>query len=1055
MKHLVRAFPIILVSSFAIAQNQGGSLSGLVTDASGAALRHAHVIVRNTATNKISQADTVDDGQYTVPLLQAGTYEVTASYDGFEREVHTGVVLAVDQQGRSDFSLKVGSATQTVEVTAAAPLTSTESSEVGTVIDNRKVVGLPLNNRQFYSLALLAPGAYPPAQNSGLGYRGGFNVVGMPEVTNNFSVNGVDDSDEIANAPSFRPSIEGIQEFKLQSGTYTAEYGRRPGAQVNVVTKGGSNSFHGDLFEFIRNQAIDSVNYFTLPGVSPSFKRNQFGGTLGGPILRDKTFFFVNYEGLRLRQTVSPRTTVPTSTMLNGDFRNLGISIKNPYTGLDFKTPNVIDPSLISGLGKTLSGYYPSPTSATLGGGLPSNNYTLNDVRRETMDEISGRVDHTLTNRDSLFANYNYFNDPSYEPYNNQCGTSVLPGFGCSQGLKVIHIAVGETHTFSPTLINEFSIGGNRLHQPKYPDSAQGNYFGLLNAAYNLTSPIGLASTSVNGYGNQGTGAMVPSNRYDTTAQISDSVTFLRGKHTFKAGFLFISSTASYKNTGTGKATFSFSPTATNFTSGYGLADLLLGLPSTVTYSPNAGATHPIVNNYDWFLQDDWKITPYLTINAGLRYELNTPFSDRDNQYSTFDPTLASTTDSVVADHFRIAGRNGEGRYLTSWDLNNFAPRLGFSWQPLKNAATVVRGGFGTYFYSAVTLTTGYTYLQSQFPFAVGQTFTSTKANPVLLSNPFGTGNATSSNTAYAVAAGLPTPYVNEWSLGIQQALNKRILFEATYIGSKGTKLPLSYNLNQGPVRPFTTFANIQGIRNGGDSFYHGLLVKVEQTYGSHFTFLASYTLGKSIDDTPGLISAGDSSKALPQNSLNPRSERGLSDFDIRQRFVVSPVYTLPFGHGQRLLSSGIPALVTGGWQLSGIFTIQGGTPFTPYYASNNSGSFNLSDRPNIAGNPNSGPKTVNAWFNTAAFTAAPLGTFGTAGRNVITGPGYVDVDTAITRTFPIHEDVAFQFRAEAFNLANHPNFQNPTGNFGTTTFGKVTVASDPRQLQFAAKLLF
>jgi Carboxypeptidase regulatory-like domain len=666
MKSLTRLFPVIFVTSFAFAQNQGGSLSGLVTDSSGAALRHAHVSVRNTATNKLSQADTAADGQYTVPLLQAGSYEVTATSDGFEREVHTGIILEVDQQGRSDFSLKVGSANQTVEVNAVPPLTSTESSEVGTVIDNRKVVGLPLNSRQFYSLALLAPGAYPPAQNSGLGYRGGFNVVGMPEVTNNFSVNGIDDSDEIANAPSFRPSIEGIQEFKLVTGTYNAEYGRRPGAQVNVVTKGGSNNFHGDLFEFIRNQAIDAVNYFNVPGVQPAFKRNQFGGTLGGPIIRDKTFFFVNYEGLRLRQTVSPRSSVPTPAMVTGDFRNLGISVKNPYTGLNFTTPNVIDPGLISTLGQTLMGYYPAPTRSTPSGSPPTNNYTLNDVLREHMDEISGRVDHTLTSRDLLFANYNYFDDPSYEPYNNQCGTSVLPGFGCSQGLKVIHIAIGETHTFSPTLINEFNIGGNRLHQPKYPSSAQGSYFGLLDEAFNLDSPIGLATTSVNGYANQGTGAMVPSNRYDTTAQISDSITFLRGKHTFKAGFLFISSTASYENVETGKATLAFSPTATNFTSGYGLADLLLGLPSTVSYSPNAGATHPIVNNYDWFLQDDWKLTPYLTINAGLRYELNTPFSDRDNQYSTFDPTLAPSSDAVVADHFRIAGRNGQGRYLTS-----------------------------------------------------------------------------------------------------------------------------------------------------------------------------------------------------------------------------------------------------------------------------------------------------------------------------------------------------------------------------------------------------
>lgn len=1076
------------VASFAQARN--ASITGLVADPSGARVSGAKINAVNTLTDSSREVLTNSDGEYNLVELPPGPYKVRASAAGFQEQERINIVLDVEQTARLDFALQIGT-TQSVVVLDTPPLLESQSSEVGTVIDNRKVLDLPLNGRQFYSLALLAPGSLPPAQNSTNGYRGGFNVAGQAETANNFYVNGIIDVDEIANYPSFRPSIEAIQEFKLLTGTYPAEYGLRPGGQVEVVIKGGGSKLRGDLFEFLRNQITDAKPYFLTTGGIPALKQNQFGATLGGPIWKNRTFFFASYEGIRLRQGVAVLTTVPASNpgdlfnMKNGDFRALlslptPVHVYEPGTKTDFPTPNLITSGpagdgIISAFGQTIVNTFPNATFATPAGAAPSNNFLDTDVSRESGNESSLRIDHKLAEKDQLFLNYNLFNDPNYGAYTGQCGLSVLPGFGCDQTTVSQVLAIGETHTITSSLINEFRIGGNRYHQRRSVDPLRVGFWDLLNTNGAVPQPGGAGLTvSTTNYPGL-TFGMVPNNRYDTAKQVSDSISLIRGKHSFKAGYTLINNLAVYVHNIQGSGTLTFTPSATQSydTTGYDLADILIGSPSASTYSPYSAAvnTHPTVTNNMFYVQDDWSVTPNLTLNVGLRYELGTPIHSTDGMVSGFDPT-------IPGGGFRIAnGQNGTQEYLYHEDKNDFAPRVGLAYRPFRNDRTVLRAGSGIYFNSAPTTTTGLGGIVHQYPFTNHQSysFTANKTNTVLtLGNPFPiTGPGVQPTTGIGFNPKTDTPYIVQYSLGVQQALTNRLTLDVSYLGSDGVKLYNTININQPPpavqtqaqanaARPFPAWGNITWAESGAHASYNALLTKVQQSYGNGLSFIASFTYAKAIDDSAGIISAGDSSKALPQDSYDLAAENGPSDFDIKDRLVLSPVYELPFGKGKPWLQDGLGSKIIGGWQLSGIFSTQTGTPFTVYDGgsyNNFSDTYQLADRPNYVSNPNvGGAKTAKQWFNTAAFAAQPKGAFGTSGRNTVRGPHYTDLDATIVRRFPIYETADLEFRVEGFNLANHPNLYNPnstSAQFGTQAFGTITNAYAPRQLQFALKLEF
>jgi hypothetical protein len=1129
------AFALCILASFSqvspcFGQGTTGTLEGTIVDTSGAAVPGASVLIKSVSTNLVRTVTSDSKGRYAVDTLNPGTYTLTVTAPGFGQKVTQGIQLAVSSNQEVDVSLQAGGVSEEVSVNASVALTQTESSENGQVIDNKKVVELPLANRQFYALALLSPAAYQPAQDSVLGFRGGFNVAGAPEISNQFTVDGTYDNDIGTGQPSFRPSIETIQEFKILTGVYSAEYGRMAGGQIIVATKSGGNSLHGSTYEFIRNQVTDSKPYFNTPdSPNPAFKQNTFGATIGGPVVlphlyngKDKTFFFFGYEGQRIRQQIEALATVPTPLMLGGCI-DVGTQINDPTTGLPLPSSTTgACASLPAGttgayditklplwsssgaqIGQQLAAIsFPAPSSATALGTVPGDNYNFSETRQETMNENSVRIDHTFNPSNSIYATYNWFHDTAFEPSNSLCSALVLPKFGCYTGQESTLANINYDHIFSSTKLNEIRFGFERLIQPRVSEddtNASTAAFPGLSGAFNNSLPTnkGIPFTTINGYSTFGGAPNLPQDRTDDHWQLIDTFSWTRGAHSFKFGAdLFeVKNTSFYIEEGRGELDFNSGEAQGDgaATSGYEISDLLLGLPTTTTNSPIQSTAHNRYESYHFFAVDDWKVTKYLTLNLGLRYEVDAPVHDAHDQLSNFN--LASGA-------FEIAGPSTYTR-LYHWDLNNFAPRIGFALQPFEKDSTVLKGGFGL-FYDQPLLYNNFYEFSLQYPFYNPQTFyagASSGIGAISLSNPFPSSSlepeclsdATPSSSCaativpYAVPKSYATPYITQWSLGIQQALTRSLVFETTYFGTKGTRLPLVTNHNQTPlgsasqsVGPYPNFLQVYTENTVADSSFQSWQNSLRQNLSHGVSFLLAYTYGKSLDDGDviGTFSDAEAGSDLPQDSTNLRGDRGRSDFDVRHRIVFSPVAQLPFGRGRAHLSSGVPALLAGGWQVSGIFSYQTGRPFTVFDGDNpnNSGTFSYADRPNIVSGktPNNGPKVPAEWFDVSAFAQAPPGQFGNEGRNSINGPGYVDLDATVARTFKIVERVSGEFRAEAFNLANHPNFLNPNDEavqfpLGSTTggpvqtlpatpqpaFGAITTANSNREFQFGLRILY
>ncbi|WP_263409386.1 TonB-dependent receptor [Terriglobus tenax] len=1109
---------VISMIASAHAQTVNATLTGHVEDSQGAIISGATVTVKNTGTGATRSTLTDGNGLYTVTNLQPGSYEVTTTMSGFSTKTLTGLTLNVGDTQELPISLTVGGVNDTVNVEAAEPLLQTQTSSNSTLVDNKQVVELPLSNRQFYSLALLSPAAYQPAQNSTLGFRGGINIAGASEISNQFTFNGIYNNDMGVAQPSYRPSVETIQEFRLLTGVYPAEYGRMAGGQVVVISKSGTNAFHGSAYEFIRNEIFAAKPYFTTAGASkPSFKQNTFGGTLGGPIWKDHTFFFFGYEGQRIRRAQVLTSAVPTTNMLNGIFTKSKSSasnqIYNPATGLPLTDLTPGDPTVYTyNLATQLAGsntYQWNSVGAVAGQtiaklGFPastSSTYTLQRTRQEDMNEYTIRVDHRLTDKDSLNGSFNIFKDPAFEPSNSLCGTATLPKFGCFTNQISTLINLTYDRILTPSLLNSFRVGYQRLQQPRVQedDTAIGSaYPGLPGGPYftqaNYPNNSGLPFTSVTGYATVGGSTNLPQNRWDSHYQLVDTLTWTKGKHTFKGGADFLLARAVNLITSSGRGAITVNDgNIRSLSTGVSgpiigssndsMADLLLG----ITYSTGIAPTAPVVYlNFlgsHFFFQDDWRITPKLTLNLGMRYELDSP---------VYSPKYTTSKLDVASQSFIVSGPNTY-KHLYNYDYNNWAPRAGFSWQPLPSDKTVVKGAAGV-FYNTPLLYNQFLNFGTGYPFRNNVTYTSTRTNVINLANPFPSGATGAPPCTTAQTVGQPlngcaaayspqsinqnyrTPYLTEWSLGIQQQVTKSIVLETTYFGSKGTKLPLSINLNAinpatytkstAPAqtdRPFPGYSSVSNQDTRSNSQFHSWQNSLKQSYTNGLTFILSYTWGKSIDGGGGIGSASNSSGGA-QNIYNLKAERGLSDFNVAHRLSFSPVYQLPFGKGKPWVTSGLGAAILGDWQVSGIFQYQTGRPFSITNAtSNRSGYFGGSDRPDlVAGqDPNAGPKTVAQWFNTAAYTANPTYTahrFGTAGRNQVIGPKLTQLDLTLARNFKIYEKLSGQFRAESFNLFNHPNFFNPYSNataFGNSTFGQITNAYDPRDLQFSLRILY
>ena len=959
-----RTILILFLMTFTVTgygQTLTGTILGTVSDQSGAVLPGVEVTIINTGTNQTRFVVTNEFGNYSAPNLQVGAYRVEASLPGFSTEVRTGLTLQIDQSARINLELRIGQVTEVVEVTAQAPLIQTDESSVGSVIDSQKIVELPLNGRQFESLVQLVPAAVTPAQGSHLGSRGGFNIAGTDEHYNSFFLDGIDNVDPIVRNFSFRPSIDLIQEFKVEQNSYAAEFGRNAGAVVNVTTKSGTNEFHGAGWEFIRNDVLDARNVFAPTGTQkPALIRNQFGGALGGPIVADRTFFFVSYEGLRAKAGETRRATVPTLKMQNADFSELGTAIIDPQTGQAFPN-NIIPADRINPIARAVISAYPVPNIA--GAGLTGNvSETANKI--QNTDDISFRLDHQLFENTNLMFRYSFSDTEQFDPFRTETGAGVnLKDFGQINDRIRTNAGISFTTVLGNNMVHEFRAGYNRFKQPQLP----------VNDSLDILQPItGFVDTFLDfrptGVDNIGSGGNFF--RVVNTYNYIDQLSWVTGNHQIKVGvdvrrFLFNAFTA-------GPNRFDFNGSRGT---GNGLADMFLGLPSLSFSFTGAPQGNPRKTEMAAYFQDDWKVSPSFTLNYGLRWEWYGRIEENVDKQSIWDPA----TNSIL-----VAGQNGNSRSLIEDDWNNFAPRLGFAWRPLGNDSTVIRGGGGIFYDSDQRH--NFSFIANP-PFFLVNVFVGSQANQTL-DDPFPTGTGLPPTLQpNALPQNYRDTYAEQWNFGVQHELNQGLLVDVAYVGNHLLKARRNRNVNQiipGAGRPFDGFGRIRVAEQAGSSIFHSLQSRVEQRFSNGLSFISSYTYGHAIDDRPGQGSGSNGGTTGMQDNNNPGAERGDADFDVRHRYTLSYVYQLAETN-----FTGIAGQLLNGWGVNGILMLQGGRPFTIRHTQDISGSGEFNDRPDrIAGvdlvPSNQGPDN---WINPAAFTFQPDGTFGNAGRNIARGP--------------------------------------------------------------------
>ncbi len=1096
-------FIMLVLPLLAFGQNATGTILGTVRDANGAVMPNVAVNLSNEQTGQTFKVTTDGLGNYAAPLLKPGRYAVSAEANGFKRYLQSGIVLQVDQTARVDITLSVGDVTQTVEVAGESPLLQTENASTGTVIDENKIVQLPLNGRNFIELSVLVPGV---GRAGGAQGASSLTVDGNRPQNNNFLIDGTANTDGDFNKAIFNPSIDAIQEFKVQTSTYSAEFGRSGGGQINLITKSGGNQFHGSAFEFHRNSALDARTFNTLGSTLPKFIRHQFGGTFGGPIIKNKTFFFGSYEGIRRVQGLTFTGTVPTEAMRRGDFTGVAniydptretlnpafdpsrpVSATNPRVIREQFASNRIPETRFNPITKSILDYVPLPTESGL-----SNNFRRNDSQRETADQYIVRVDHQLSQKNLLFGRFGASDGTLFNP-----GT--FPGFGTNFEVKPKNLTISDIHTFSTNLFNEFKAGYARLVEGDLHENAFGpdliQQLGIQGVGFGGEAARGLPQFSVQNFNTFGDGTFaLPRLLRNNTFQFVDNVTWLKGRHSIKGGVEITRFRYNLQAWFQSRGFFQFNNgyttrTATNDGTGNSLATFLLGLPFFAQRQVGQTRLDARSTRAAWYLQDDIKVTPRLTLNLGLRYEVMTPLSEI-NQF-TANVDLNRVTDGKPT--IFIGGQSGYPAGLIFTDRNNFAPRIGFAYRPFEKAETVIRGGYGI-FYGADDGNTHFNHVRN-VPNIIPQTNIVDQFTPAIFEIGFGTrarlGDPTIVSSFGAMDLNMRTPYVQQFTLNVQQQLGKAWLIDAGYVGNIGMKLQRSRRFNDAPpgagdvnarrpykffrladgLKPITDFEIIssdipigftQVLENSARSNYHALQIRLERRFTSGFTLLGSYTFGKALTDAPSFRSTGqEQDSIMDQNRLF--LEYGRMGWDVRHRFITTTVYELPFGRGKKFAgpSSGLAQRLIGGWQFSAIINMQSGEPFTIGVSGDtaNIGTGNVVRANYVTGQEVRLPREQRAtarWFNTAAFTTPATFSFGNVGRNTVEGPGLVMIDAMLAKTTQLTERLSFQFRAEVFNLPNHPNYSIPGRLVNTPQFGTVTTQrTSARQWQFAGKFVF
>jgi hypothetical protein len=1078
-------------SALAYGQADTATIVGTVHDSSGALIAGATITVTATDTGTKTAARADSSGNYVVTPLRIGNYTVAVEAPGFKTETHSGIVLQVQDRLRVDFTMQVGSVNEAVNVQEAVSVIQTESSSLGDVVASQQITDMPLNGRDYTQLATLTTGVIKITENGGgingatsatNGNAGGaFAVNGTRGNLNNFMLDGIDNNSNDNAGNILSTNVDAIQEFKVQTSGYSAEFGRSGGAVINATIKSGTNAFHGTAFEFLRNSALDARGFFE-PADQPKapFRQNQFGGSVGGPIRRNKTFFFGDYQGTRIGTSKTDISTVPTADEIGGNFSALltgttagqifdpqstktvnGQTVRTPFAG------NIIPASRLDLISSAVAKLYPAQNVP----GATANNYIVNAPGAEQIDQGDVRVDHVISQQQQIFARFslsqiNRFQQPPLP--------GLADGGSYSTGNYIADTrgaAIGYTFSISPTMVNELRIGFNRSHYvdntPAYGQNYPGAGLAVPGVPNNATVN-GLTLFQINAFHTIGEPGYTPTTSTSQEFQYGDTLSIVHGKHSLKMGPQLRWSQFNLFQIGQPRGAFGFtgeftsdSPTSGDG-SGIGLADMLLGLPtsatiSTLTYFGNRQQT------YGGFLQDDYQVSRTLTLNLGVRYDYTTPITEAHNQQSNFD----FSTGQLV-----VAGKNGASAGLVTADKTDFAPRVGLAWNPFKN--TVIRSGYGRFFSYQEIRTGDPLQLAYNLPFFYQPTFISDGITPLLTVS----GGFPSLNPSQAINAGvtvsgsgagshLHAPVLDEWNFNIQQQLPGKILFEVAYVGSKSTHLQTLLDPNQVAVpgpgdiqsrRPYPQYGPFTDIVNRGNSNYSALEIKAEKRLSSGLMFLSAFTYSKSMNDQPEICCNGP----WPQNSYDVKSERGPSDFDQKFRWVSSFDYQLPVGKGQRYLnSSRVEDLLLGGWHLGGIFTMHSGFYFSPLmgYDPSNTGSIGLvrTDR-TCNGNLPSGQRSVNNWFDANCFPLPTTYAFGNSGKNVLIGPGGVSGDFALRKLFSITEHQALEFRAEFFNAFNHPVFAQPDNYItdGAGATGVITSTVLPqREIQFALKLHF
>lgn len=1120
LSSLCRSVFVILLVLFSahsvFAQVDTARLQGTVTDPSGAAVSGAEVSVTNTATNHATSATTNEFGYFTVSALLPGHYRVEVSAQGFKKSIRE-LDLQVAQIAVADFQLIVGVVTESITVEAGSPVIDTGDSAIGQVVESRQLTELPLNGRNFTQLATLeanvtrgvpsasATGAGGNAETFRNGETGGasLSVNGLRPQYNNFILDGIDNNESLVNTIVFFPPADAIDEFRVQTSVAPAQFGRAAGAVVVTSLKSGSNEFHGSAFWFNRNTNLNARDFFNNRP-TPAYNRNQFGGTLGGPILKDKLFFFVDYQGLRKRIPGSNDTaTVPTDLMRQGNFSELlagagpagnptglssPISILDPETGAPF-AGNIIPSARINSAGLAYLKAFPERNcSASVDSRCHSILQNYRNIRKidEQWNDFDVRGDYVLSATNSFFVRFSRGHvDQSETPRL----TTLPSGFGSGTNFNYpMGASIGWTRTINSSLVNEARVGFVRVKYgfvPPFNSNDLCTKLGIVNCNAPLLGGLALIggyNTQIEFTGDSGP-YLVPQTGYN----YNDTLSWSHGKHTFKFGanvirrqvnlFRPLSGKGNFFLSGNGSGGGAFS--SGHVSTGYEVSDILAGFVDGYQHGPRLGTVGTRSWENGFFAEDDWRISPRLTLNLGLRYDIYTwPVEVQDRQANF----------NLVSGALELANQNAASRAFIPNDYNNFGPRIGFAYQLTGDGKTVLRGGYGIFYF----LDRGgiSNQLAQNPPFSgqnsvsYGQGFritftgalacqpncTASQLDATQATAPLPSGDFTALNLAHpagvSVVAVLPsnvTPNVSQWNLQVQRQVDASSSVRLAYVGDRGKNLTRNYNANQdlygiptsNPAhKRFNALGSATVQDTSGNSIYHSLQAEYQRRLTRGFQFLGSFAWSKTLDDN-----CGDLDRCQPQLYTDFRDERGRSNIDQNYRLVLSSLYELPWGHGKHWGSkwSGPVDLALGGWQLNGIYTLQSGLPFSVTASGTPSNT-----RADLIGKLVVHPGSLNPYFDTSAFrppaaTGSVYNAPGTAGRDILRGPGSSNIDMALFKSFSFAERYKLETRVQAYNLTNTPHFANPNSNINGSNYGQIT-STQPfsyRQVELGLRFTF